>query len=102
LLINIDPPYYLRGPELYGNWFSQEDHKTLAKAVEKISPFWMLTYDRAPEICGLYDRYPCFSNDLRYSAQVKRTDSELLVLDPRLQRPKGLVRMSNAKCKRRA
>ena len=91
-LINIDPPYYLRGPELYGNWFTESDHKSLANAVGKIKPYWMLTYDKAPMIRSLYDRYPCFSSELRYSAQVKRTDSELLVLDPRLKRPKGLVR----------
>jgi DNA adenine methylase len=91
-LINIDPPYYLRGPELYGNWFTEDDHEALAKAVGKIKPFWMLTYDKAPKIHALYDHYPCFTYDLRYSAQVKRTGSELLVLDPRLERPKGLVR----------
>ena len=92
-LINIDPPYYVRGPELYGNWFTDDDHKSLAKAVGKIKPFWMLTYDRAPQIHALYDKYPCFTNELRYSAQVKRTGSELLVLDPRLTRPTGLVRV---------
>lgn len=101
-LINIDPPYYLRGPELYGNWFSKEDHEALAEAVGKIAPFWMLTYDRAPAICALYDRYPCFSNELRYSAQTKRTDSELLVLDPRLRTPKGFKREPTAKVRRRA
>lgn len=93
-LINIDPPYYVRGPELYGNWFTDEDHVALASAVSKIKPFWMLTYDKAPEIRELYDVYPCFTNDLRYSAQVKRTGTELLVLDPRLKRPSGLKRVS--------
>jgi DNA adenine methylase len=93
-LINIDPPYYVRGPELYGNWFTDEDHVALATAVSKIHPFWMLTYDKAPTIRALYDVYPCFTNDLRYSAQVKRTGTELLVLDPRLKRPSGLKRMT--------
>lgn len=98
-LINIDPPYYVRGPELYGNWFTEADHKALAKAVGKIKPFWMLTYDRAPQIHALYDHYPCFTNELRYSAQVKRAGSELLVLDPRLKRPEGLVRACSSRQK---
>lgn len=101
-LINIDPPYFVRGPELYGNWFTDEDHKALAKAVGKIKPFWILTYDRAPQIHALYDRYPCFTNNLRYSAQIKRTGSELLVLDPRLVRPKGLGRALKAVSQRAA
>jgi DNA adenine methylase len=101
-LINIDPPYYVRGPELYGNWFTDKDHRSLARAVEKISPYWMLTYDQAPQIRALYDHLPCFQKDLRYSAQVKRTGSELLVLDPRLKRPTGLSKASRAPRRREA
>lgn len=86
-LINIDPPYYMRGPELYRNWFTDEDHKSLAKAVDNIKPFWMVTYDSTVETQQLYAKYPSFSNSLRYTAQVKRTGVELLVMDPRLKLP---------------
>jgi DNA adenine methylase len=39
----------------------------------------------------LYKKYPSFSHDLNYSAQVKRTGVELLVLDPRLRIPGSLA-----------
>jgi DNA adenine methylase len=90
-LINIDPPYYVRGPELYRNWFTDEDHKSLAKAVGHIKPFWMVTYDNTVETQQFYSRYPSFSNSLRYTAQVKRIGVELLVMDPRLKLPPSLV-----------
>lgn len=90
-LINIDPPYYVRGPELYGNWFNEKDHNALARAIGKIKPFWMLTYDSVDEIRELYAKLPCFTSSLRYSAQVKRNGEELLVLDPRLIFPKSLA-----------
>lgn len=92
-LINIDPPYYVRGPELYGNWFNDDDHRALAKAVTKIKSYWMLTYDTAAAIRNLYSKYPCFTSRLRYSAQVKRNGAELLVIDPRLTQPESITRI---------
>ena len=89
-LINIDPPYYVRGPELYKAWFTAKDHTALAKAVAKLKASWMVTYDSTPETRELYERYPSFTNSLRYTAQEKRTGIELLVVDPRLQLPPGL------------
>jgi DNA adenine methylase len=83
-LLNIDPPYYVRGPELYASWFTARDHQALAKAVAGVKASWMITYDYTPETISLYAACPCFSNSLRYSAQVKRDGTELLVIDPRL------------------
>lgn len=89
-LVNIDPPYYVRGPELYSNWFTDKDHKALAKAVARINAAWIITYDNTSETTALYADYPCFNNSLRYSAQVKRGGTELLVIDPRLVVPPWL------------
>jgi DNA adenine methylase len=89
-LINIDPPYYVRGPELYKAWFTAEDHSALSKAVAKLKASWMVTYDSTPETQELYKKYPSFSNSLRYTAQVKRSGVELLVVDPRLHLPPWL------------
>lgn len=94
-LVNIDPPYYVRGPELYRNWFTDEAHKRLAKAVDHIKPFWMVTYDSTVETRQFYGKYPTFSNKLRYTAQVKRTGVELLVMDPRLKLPPSLSRLES-------
>lgn len=101
-LINIDPPYYVRGPELYGNWFNDSNHRALSMAVENIKPYWMVTYDNVNEIRDLYAKYPCFTNKLRYSAQVKRNGEELLVLDPRLNFPDSLARVGDVPQPKRA
>lgn len=44
-LVNIDPPYFAKGPELYTSFYRKEDHATLAEAVRAIKRPWILTYD---------------------------------------------------------
>jgi DNA adenine methylase len=87
LLVNIDPPYFLKGRELYKNWYGAEDHAALASAVAQIRPRWMVTYDDTPETRSLYSTFRCYNQQLNYSAQVKRVGVELLVLDRRLKLP---------------
>lgn len=89
-LINIDPPYYKRGPELYCSFYDHADHVALSRSVKKLKRPWMLTYDYAPEIVALYESMPRFSKELNYSAQTKRVGVELLVLDQRLRPPTAL------------
>jgi DNA adenine methylase len=86
-LVNVDPPYYRRGPELYCSFYEHRDHAMLAEAVRGIKQPWMLTYDDTPEIRLMYEGLPTHSKELLYSAQVKRSAVELLVLSPTLQWP---------------
>jgi DNA adenine methylase len=90
-LVNLDPPYYGKGPELYTNFYRHADHAVLADAVGNIQRHWMVTYDDTPEIRRLYSRWRCFSSSLTYSAQVKRTGVELLVVDDDLRLPSNLL-----------
>lgn len=83
-LVNIDPPYYHKGPELYCSFYEHQDHVRLSRIVKKLKLPWMLTYDDAPEIRELYAELPTYNKELNYSAQVKRVGVELLILDPRL------------------
>ena len=89
-LINLDPPYFRQGPELYSNYYQPKDHATLARAVGSMKRRWMVTYDDAQEIRQLYSRYPMYSSKLNYYAQVKRMGTELLVLDPLLTPPQSV------------
>lgn len=79
-LINIDPPYYKRGPELYCSFYDHADHVALSRTVKKLRRPWILTYDDAPEIRRLYDAQRTYRKELNYSAQTKRVGVELLVL----------------------
>ncbi|HEY0664594.1 MAG TPA: DNA adenine methylase, partial [Gallionella sp.] len=83
-LVNLDPPYFGKGPELYTNFYRPEDHADLAEAVRSIQRHWMVTYDDAPEIRELYNNFSTYTSNLNYSAQLKRVGTELLVLGPSL------------------
>jgi DNA adenine methylase len=89
-LINIDPPYFTQGRDLYLSFYNAADHARLAKLVRRLTAPWMMTYDDVPEIESLYAGLPLYRKSLIYYAQVKRRASELLVLAPKLTPPSGL------------
>ncbi|HHW4679202.1 MAG TPA: hypothetical protein ACQGQH_07095 [Xylella sp.] len=89
-LINIDPPYYNKGPELYCSFYKHRDHVRLSRGVRRLQRPWMLTYDDTPEIADLYDDLPMFRKEINYSVQAKRVGVELMVLDAHLTRPPSL------------
>lgn len=86
-LVNIDPPYYCQGRDLYLSHYSPKDHEMLARQIRRLRIQWMLTYDDVPQIKQLYAGLPLFHSDLIYYAQVKRHAQELMVLSPRLRLP---------------
>lgn len=88
-LVNLDPPYFGKGPELYTNFYQPKDHAALAAAVSKIKRRWIVTYDDTPQIRALYREFPIFSSALNYSAQVKRVGVELLITDPDIKLPRA-------------
>lgn len=78
-LVNLDPPYYKRGPELYTSFYEHNDHASLARMVQKLPLPWLVTYDDCEAIRDLYANSSCQSMPLRYSAQEKRKATELLI-----------------------
>ncbi|EJI1280451.1 DNA adenine methylase [Vibrio vulnificus] len=78
-LVNIDPPYYVKGKGLYQNFFEHDDHYRLYESVKRIKHPWIVTYDDTPEICGIYSEFEPQSFGLTYTAQTKRKGSELIV-----------------------
>jgi DNA adenine methylase len=90
-LVNVDPPYYRAGPDLYTNSYQHKDHAALARAVRAMPHRWMLTYDDADEIRAMYLGLRQFRKTLTYYAQVKRSAAELLVLSDRLTPPESLM-----------
>lgn len=78
--VYLDPPYYAKGPELYLNRFSHDQHAQLAAYLNTAKNFpWILTYDNVSPIRDLYLRFSqvCFS--LSYSAHTRRKGHELLI-----------------------
>lgn len=92
-LVNIDPPYYRAGPDLYTNSYQHGDHVALSVAVKDMKHHWMMTYDEAPEIIAMYNGLRQFRKNLTYYAQVKRSAAELLVISDDLILPKFSVNL---------
>ena len=53
-LLYLDPPYYLKGNDLYQCSFSEMDHKRLACQLEYCNHPWILSYDDCTQIRNLY------------------------------------------------
>lgn len=85
-LVNIDPPYYLKGKGLYQNFFEHDDHYRLFRSVRNIQHPWIVTYDDTPEICGIYAEFEPQVFGLTYTAQTKRKGSEVIIHSPNTQK----------------
>lgn len=79
-LVYLDPPYYVKGSELYLNHYRPDDHAKLAASIKRQTGYrWLMTYDDVPEIHDLYNGCNTAHFDLRYSAHTSRLGSELLI-----------------------
>ena len=78
----IDPPYFGKGSGLYTNFYSSDDHASLASVVRELEQPWVLTYDLVAEIQTLYAGFPQYAFDLNYTAATKRVGTELMVTSP--------------------
>lgn len=68
-LFYFDPPYYIKGKDLYYNYYGDKDHNEIAIEINKIKKQkWILTYDSVPYIKQLYKNYRQFRYTLNYSA----------------------------------
>ena len=50
----LDPPYYVKGNELYQFSFSMDDHKRLRDLLVATKHLWLLSYDFCEEVEDLY------------------------------------------------
>lgn len=86
-LVYLDPPYYLKGSELYENHYCHDDHAKVASLVDSIKQRWIVSYDNAPSICALYAGYRQQVFGLRYSAQSRYVGSEVMIFCDDLKSP---------------
>lgn len=86
-IINLDPPYYLKGQGLYQNYYEHSDHEKICKAIEEIKQYWIITYDNVEPIKELYKKYMPIEFKLNYSARKVYRGKEVLIADPKLTLP---------------
>jgi len=96
-LMYLDPPYFVKGSELYLNHYQPRDHAQLARFIKRQTALqWIMTYDNVPEIRDLYADHETVDFDLRYSAHTSKLGSELLVHSNRVVMPDDLSLLRRA------
>ena len=75
----LDPPYYVRGRDLYLNYYTDDDHRAIAKAIKKYKGKWIVSYDAVDFIKELYKDNRQQEYYLSYSAGNPAKGKEIMV-----------------------
>ena len=78
-LIYLDPPYYVKGAELYRNFYQHDDHVKIANTLSSLSLPWVVSYDNVEEIKLMYSSFRMAEYSLNYTAQDKKKGSEVII-----------------------
>jgi DNA adenine methylase len=79
VLIYVDPPYLIKGEELYMSTHSWEDHEKLSKVLLNNRHPWILTYDRDDRVRKLYPQNRCLAYNISHTAQTQRVGQEFML-----------------------
>lgn len=85
--INFDPPYVMKGSQLYKNAFSEQDHKALFQLIAKCKRKWIVTYDICPLVKELYKDFRGAEIDITYSASNSGKAREYIFFSGNLSLP---------------
>lgn len=88
-LIYCDPPYYVKGRDLYYHFYKHSDHEEICQIVrEQISKqSWIVSYDNVPAVRELYDGCQRVIYSIGYSARSTRKGSEAMFFSEKLIAP---------------
>ena len=79
-LFYFDPPYYVKGKDLYLNYYDDSDHKEIATEINKVNKQkWIVTYDNVQPIRELYKNYRQVKYTLNYSAAKANKGEEVMI-----------------------
>jgi len=78
-LFYLDPPYYVKGGELYEKSFSKEDHIRLSECLKQLKQPWVLSYDDCEAIRDLYQWAAIKTINANYTITTSRSRNELLI-----------------------
>lgn len=87
LLINLDPPYVCKGPQLYKNAFCADDHRDLFHLISQCDQKWIVTYDICSFVDELYQAYRSSYLDVTYSIQSSKKAKEYIFFSNNLLLP---------------
>lgn len=78
-LCYLDPPYYVKGRDLYLNFYKDDDHRDIAEAIKKFKGRWIISYDAVSFLKDLYKEYRQQEYYLSYSAGNPSKGKEIMV-----------------------
>ena len=77
-LVYLDPPYYVKGRDLYYHFYMHSDHEAVADAVAELGTMkWVVSYDNVRQVRDLYAGYNRAIYNIGYSARSARKGSEV-------------------------
>ena len=83
LFVYFDPPYYKQGKNLYKNFYDDEEHVLLSKAIKSMDQYqWIATYDYEQRIKDIYNDRIIQEYQIQYSANKTRKEKELIFHSP--------------------
>jgi DNA adenine methylase len=98
-LIYCDPPYYVKGRELYYDFYDHDDHKKVAQFVRTriTRQKWIVSYDNVRPVRELYSGWLRATYRIGYSARSSRQGSEIMFFCdglnvPSLEGPLQIIR----------
>lgn len=75
----LDPPYYVKGKDLYLNYYNDNDHKAIAEAIKKYKGLWIISYDAVNYLKDLYKDFRQREYYLNYSAGSPSKGKEIMI-----------------------
>ena len=78
-LCYLDPPYYIKGRDLYLNYYNDDDHRQIARAISAYLGKWLISYDAVDLLKDLYKDYRQCEYYLSYSAGNPSKGKEIMV-----------------------
>lgn len=88
-LIYCDPPYYVKGKDLYYHFYKHENHEQIAACIldNLTNQRWIVSYDNVLPIRNLYDGCQRVIYGIGYSARTTRQGSEVMFFSENLHVP---------------
>jgi DNA adenine methylase len=91
-LFYFDPPYYIKGKDLYLNYYENKDHEQIANEISHVSKQkWIITYDNVFPIKNLYTNYRQVEYDLIYTAGNPTKGKELMIFSDNIFIPRHSI-----------
>jgi DNA adenine methylase len=86
-LVYLDPPYYVKGAQLYRNHYKPDDHAAIADCVVSAKYPVIVTYDDCPEVRNLYKQMESVHFSLHYSTHTARPKTSEVLFFKNLSLP---------------